>query len=277
MEEGRKRKRRAVSPQHTHRGSAGPSCRGRQTSLGGRIRYLLVVDRDGNERFTTSMLLQRFGYTVASTSSALEAVEFLCVAPAEAVFAEAGEIGEYLAERLKGDARFKDVPLVMIAESPDRALKTRLRQNEIAGLLRKPLDPAEVFAVIQKAIEKGTRRSIRVPAALRAVLRTRAGASEGYVTVLSQFGMFFRSLEPLPAKTRVTVEIPLWSRTVSIEAEVLYSVTFDEGPFREPGMGMKFVKIGPEDSALIKLYIHEQLGLETAHMVPGQGPAAGHA
>jgi len=71
------------------------------------MRYLLVVDRDGNERFTMSMLLQRFGYTVASTSSASEAIDFLCVAPADAVFVEAGETGDDLTERLQGDARFK--------------------------------------------------------------------------------------------------------------------------------------------------------------------------
>ncbi|MBS1243002.1 MAG: hypothetical protein H6R44_757, partial [Nitrospirae bacterium] len=38
--------------------------------VSGQMRYILVVDSDWNDRFTLSMLLQRFGYTVASTSSA---------------------------------------------------------------------------------------------------------------------------------------------------------------------------------------------------------------
>ena len=275
MEGGRKR--RTALPQHTQRVTAAPVCEGNQATVGGQMRYLLVVDRDGNERFTMSMLLQRFGYTVASTSSASEAIDFLCVAPADAVFVEAGETGDDLTERLQGDARFKGVPVVMVTESPDRSLEARLRKDELAGLLRKPLDPDDVFLVIQKVIEKGTRRNIRIPTVLPAVLHTRTGVSDGYVTVLSQFGMFFRSLEPLSVKMRATVEIPLWSRNVIIEAEVLYSVTFEEGPFCEPGMGMKFTKIEPEDSVLIKHYIYEQLGMEIGRIVPGKGPAAGQA
>lgn len=270
----RGRKRRTALPHHVH---AAPVCQGKKAFPGGQMRYLLVVDRDGNERFTMSLLLQRFGYTVASTSSASEAIDFLCVAPADAVFVEAGKTGEELADRLQKDTRFKGVPLVMVTESPDRSLEARLRKDELAGLLRKPLDPNEVFMVIQKVIVKGTRRNIRIPTALPAVLRAHAGATDGYVTVLSQFGMFFRSLKPLPVKTRATVELPLWSSTVSIEAEVLYIVTFDEGPFCEPGMGMKFVKIEAEDSVLIKHYIYEQLGIEMARIVPGKGPAAGQA
>ena len=72
--------------------------------VSGQMRYILVVDTDWNERFTLNMLLQRFGYTIANTNSAREGVEFLCVAPAVAVFTEAGEVGEDLAGRLKADA-----------------------------------------------------------------------------------------------------------------------------------------------------------------------------
>jgi hypothetical protein len=45
-----------------------------------------------------------------------------------------------------------------------------------------------------------------------------------------------------------------------LRAVVLYLVTFEQGPFREPGMGMKFVDVRPEDSALIRFFINEQLG-----------------
>ena len=79
-----------------------------QALVSGQMRYLLVVEADWNERFMLSMLLQRFGYTVASTSSADEAIEFLCVASALAIFAEAGAVGAELSLRLNADARFRD-------------------------------------------------------------------------------------------------------------------------------------------------------------------------
>ncbi len=245
--------------------------------IGGQIRYILVVDTDLNERFTMSMLLQRFGYTVCTANSAREAIEFLCVAPAVAVFCEAGEAGSDLMAQLSADTRFRDVPLVLVAELPDRGLGERVRRGELAGLLRKPLDPEEVFAIIQKVIEKGTRRNIRIATALPAVLVDRAGGTEGYVTVLSQYGLFFRSLDPWPVNARVAVDFVLWNRTVRLEATVLYIVTFEEGPFLEPGMGMKFVKIGPEDSALIRAFILEHVEEGITSHGAGQGYRGGIA
>jgi CheY-like chemotaxis protein len=239
-----------------------------QALASGQIRYILVVDSDWNERFTLSMLLQRFGYSIANTNSASEGVEFLCVAPAVAVFAEAGDVGEDLAARLKTDARFRDVPLIMVTDGPDRGLEERLRQGALAGLLRKPLDPEEVFKIIQKVIEKGPRENIRIPTALQTTVRDEYGATKGFVTVLSQYGVFFRTLDSRPAKARVGVSISFGDRTVDLEAEVLYIISFEEGPFCEPGMGMKFVNITPEDSALIRFFINEQVG--AGIMPPGQ-------
>ncbi len=234
----------------------------------GRTRYLLVVDPDVNERFTMGMLLQRFGYTVATAGTVREGTDFLCVAPAVAVFAEAGDLGTDLRTRLTADARFRDVPLVLVADGPDRELERRERQGELSGLLRKPLNAESVFSVIQTVIEKGTRRNIRIATALPAVVRTEGEEGEGYVTVLSQYGLFFRTLAPLPAGSRAAVEFEVWDRTVVLEAAVLYGVAFEDGPFSEPGMGMKFPKVAPEDSALFRAFILEHFSADSAPSGP---------
>jgi CheY-like chemotaxis protein len=241
--------------------------------VSGQMRYILVVDSDWNDRFTLSMLLQRFGYTVASTSSAREGVEFLCVAPAVAVFAEGGAVGAELVARLKADARFRETPLIMVVNGQDRDLEKLLLRGELAGLLRAPVNPDEVFQVIQKAVEKGSRGNIRIPTALQAELRDELGRTGGFVTVLSQYGMFFRTLEPRAVKSRAEVSISFGDRAVVFHTEVLYIVSFEQGPFCEPGMGMKFMDITPEDSALLRFFIHEKLG---AGIFPS-GPAAGQA
>ena len=241
--------------------------------VSGQKRYFLVVDSDWNDRFTLSMLLQQFGYTVASTNSAREGVEFLCVAPPAAVFAEAVSVGAELAERLKADARFRDVPLIVVANGQDPILEERLQRGELAGLLRTPVNPEEVYHVIQKAIEKGPRENIRIPTALPAELRYESGATRGFVTVLSQYGMFFRTLEPRPMMSRAAVSISFGDHRVDLHADVLYIVSFERGPFCEPGMGMKFVNVAPEVSALIRFFIHEQLGAG----IISSGPAMGQA
>ncbi len=245
--------------------------------IGGQLMYILVIETDVNERFTVSMLLQRFGYTVCVAGSVQEGIEFLCVAPAVAIFAEAEVIGRDLLKRLGSDPRFKNVPVILSAESPGRELEERVRQGEIAGLIRKPLDIDNVYQVIQKVIEKGSRVNIRITASLPASLHDEFDSTEGHVTVLSQYGMFFRTLNPLPAGKRVVVDLFLWDRVVNLEAQVLYVVSFEEGPFLEPGMGMKFVRINPEDNDLIRAFIHDQLWEGLAPLDPERGYRGGAA
>lgn len=62
------------------------------------------------------------------------------------------------------------------------------------------------------------------------------------------------------------MKLLVWVKAVRLEVQVLFVVTFEQCPFSEPGMSMKFVKIGPQDSVMIKAYIDEQLG-----MSPGTG------
>ncbi len=245
--------------------------------IGGQLLYILVVDTDVNERFTMSMLLQRFGYSVCLASSVGEGIEFLCVAPATAVFAEAGTIGSELLERLGNDVRFRNVPVVLVSESLDRGLVERMRRGEVTGIIRKPLNADEVYQTIQKVIEKGSRMNIRIATALPATLKDRSETTEGHVTVLSQFGMFFRTLDPRPPAARVSANFSLWDRTVSLDAVVLYVVSFEEGPFLAPGMGMKFVRIGPEDNDLIRAFIHEHIWEGLAPLDPGRGYRGGEA
>lgn len=244
--------------------------------MSGQMRYLLVVDSDWNERYTLSMLLQRFGYTVASSSSAAEAIEFLCVAPALAIFAEGGTVCDEMRSRLRADTRFSDVPLVMVADRVGPGGDAPQGGEGLAGRIVTPADPDEVYKAIQRVIEQGPRRNIRIPTGLPATLRDEYGETDGYVTVLSQLGMFFRTLEPRPENSQVSVDIRFWDRSVSVAAQVLYIVSFEEGPFSEPGLGLKFSTIGPEGSGLIRSFIYEQLG-GGAPPAPGLAEVSGRA
>ena len=88
------------------------------------------------------------------------------------------------------------------------------------------------------------------------------------MTVLSQYGMFFRTMEPRPVNTCTRVTVSFSDRTVDVEAVVLYIVSFEEGPFCEPGMGMKFQNITSLDRDVIQAHIRE-------HVRPGIPPDSG--
>jgi hypothetical protein len=55
------------------------------------------------------------------------------------------------------------------------------------------------------------------------------------------------------------VRLFLPGREIQAKAVVLYSYTAGAGPYKDPGMGMKFVEMSEQDRAAIKAYIREQL------------------
>ncbi|MEK6745288.1 MAG: response regulator [Nitrospirota bacterium] len=228
-------------------------------------RYVLVVETNVDDRFTVSMLLQRFGCTICSAHSAEEAMEFLTVAPPAAVVSEDGQLGTGLLARIKKDGRFSDVPVILLTASPDHALEDRARRGEIAAVLRKPVDAEAFYRAIQASVEKTPRKNIRVVTYLPAKLANDPAGGDGYVTVLSEYGMFFRTLEPREVHAKVPVDITVKGRSIPVEAVVLYTCEFDEGPFKEPGMGMKFSKISDDARALIRDFILEQIGAGTGN------------
>jgi hypothetical protein len=147
----------------------------------------------------------------------------------------------------------------MLSGAPDPAMEERARKGEIVALLRKPMDTEALFRAVQAAMDKTPRRNIRIAAYLPAVLEDGGPAAEGVVSVLSEYGMFFRTLEPRALHARVPVSMSLPKGPAHLEAQVLYTYAFKEGPFREPGMGMKFVTINEDARLLIRSYILEQV------------------
>jgi CheY-like chemotaxis protein len=222
-------------------------------------RYVLVLDANVEDRFYTCMLLQRFGCSIFTAHTAEEAIGYMTVTTPSAVIADAGSSGATLLSWITKDPRFPDVPFILLSSSPDADLEQRARRGEFAAYLKKPLKVDEFYRVVQMFIEKGSRRNLRISTHLMVRLEDERGGREGFVTELSEFGMFFRTLEPLPINTIMPAVFEIKGRLVKLDAVVLYTTNFDDGPFKEAGMGMKFVKISREDRNWIATLIIEQL------------------
>jgi CheY-like chemotaxis protein len=217
--------------------------------------YLLIVDFNVDDRFFTCMMLQRFGYNICTASSTTEAISFMHVAPPSLLVAEAG-IGIELASRLKKDVRFSHIPIIVLAKTTDPDLDLRVRRGELAACLDKPVDAEKFYQAVQAAFGNSQRKNIRIETALLARLD---GVEEGIISVLSEFGMFFPTDEPRQLNTVLKVDLEIRDKTIKLEAVVLYGFELETSPFKEPGMGLKFVKISPEDQAFIKSYILDQI------------------
>ena len=216
--------------------------------------YILLIDRNSDDRLQTGLLLQKFGYSVHSTSEVAAALDFFCAEQPAAVIADAALEGLNLLTLVRKDPRFSDVPVILIRSSSGPGLHAGIRA---AAWLEKPVTADALYRVVQSAIEKTPRQNIRVTTSLKAKVGT--GEVEGAVTSLSEFGLFFQVRDLLPMKTTVPISFEIKGRTIRAGAVVLYVSTYEEGSSREPGMGMKFVTISPADRALVKAFVLEQL------------------
>jgi len=223
----------------------------------GSKQYVLVVDTDVNDRFSTCLLLQRFGYNVFSAQTAENAIEFITVSPPTAIIADADLNGSTMFSWLSKDPRFFDIPLVLLSWWPNPELEARARKGEFAAYLRKPNNVEEFYRIVQIAVEKGPRRNLRIATRLAARLEDGLDRREGYVTVLSEYGMFFMTLAPRPVNAQIPLRFTIKDSLIAVEAVVLYTISFDDGPFKEPGMGLKFVKISRADRARIANFMIE--------------------
>ncbi len=227
-------------------------------------RYLLVVDRDANDLYYRSMLLQRFDYNACTAASGNDAFELALTAVPELIITAldlADLPGLGLVHRLRRDSRTAHIPVIVINDAPAPDLEQQCREAGVVSFLIDPV-PAEVlFRTIQKTIEPTPRENIRIRTRFPISLSNKPlDCEQGEcVTVLSEYGMYVRTLDLCPRQSRVSVRFEINGRPISGEAEVLYCHRFGEGPFKEPGMGLKLVALGPGDREYIRAYIRDEI------------------
>jgi len=222
-------------------------------------RYILVVDSNVNERFYTCMLLQQFGYNVFTAHTVEEAINFMTVEPPSAILADADLNGSAIFSWISKDPRFYDIPLIILSWWPHADLQDRARKGGFEAYLRKPGNVEEFYQIVQAAVEKSPRTNIRITTNLPVKLEDEFGSYEGCATALSEHGMFFRTLEPRPIDSCMRASIQIDDLLIRPEVIVLYSLFFEDGPFKEPGMGLKFTRISREDRNHISRFIQNHV------------------
>jgi len=70
--------------------------------------------------------------------------------------------------------------------------------------------------------------------------------------------MYVPMAKPYQKNEQLTVQIKINNRSVSAKASVLYRHMYGEGPFKEPGMGLKFIGMASEDQDFIRQFIREE-------------------
>jgi len=227
-------------------------------------RYILLVDNKNSDLFTCSLLLQRFDYRVCTSNTAGQALEMVSVAVPSLIIADLllpGMSGLDLFNLLKQDPRTAEVPVIFLSQADDPTAESRCHETGAFACIPKPIETEALFRIVQSAIESHPRVNIRIPTKLSvSVNKTPLDSIEGEcASVLSEHGMYVRMRKPYQRDEQLDVELKINGRLIPAKATVLYCHRFDDGPFREPGMGLKFMKLAHGDREFIREFIRSEI------------------
>ena len=223
--------------------------------------FVMVVDGDARDSAATGMLLQNFGYSVTMLRSAEEAIELIAIAVPALVVMELtlpGMSGFDLLARIRQEARLAKIPVIVQTSVRDARSDDRCREEGCTVYLRKPVRIEDLYRAVQSTLERTPRQNLRVSTYLRASVGGQAMGPE-LITVISDSGMFIKTLQPRPVGTEHAVTFMVSKRVIAVKASVLYVYAFGEGPNKEPGMGMKFTSIEPRDREFLQKFIQAQV------------------
>jgi CheY-like chemotaxis protein len=235
-------------------------------------RTILIVDNSASMLFYLAMLLKRLEYKVLTARNAEDALRMVEAAAPSLVLTELslpGMNGLELLKHLKNQASFRAIPVVILASDNEPGMKDACAGLGCASFLAKPVEPEELYRAIQSVSEAVPRSHIRLGTSLQVFVGdngvTGGALRPEYATAISEGGLYIRTLQPQPRNALLPLRLLLGGSEIRTRAVVLYTCVLGEGPFTEPGMGVKFVELSDADRARIRAFIREHL---TGDLVP---------
>jgi CheY-like chemotaxis protein len=227
---------------------------------------LILVDSDVTQLYYTGILLQRLDYTIYTTKTAEEAIEIMNITIPAVVVTEAslpGMSGLEFLKQVKRNPATSSIPVLVLTASAGPLIRENFFQEGCADILVKPIDPDALYAAIQKATEVTPRTYIRLKICLDVLVgddTAGAGARPGdCITALSENGMYVSTPNPSKTGTKLPFVIFLGKVRINVQGIVLYSFERGKGPLRTSGMGIKFLRISPDDQVMIRTFIKKAL------------------
>jgi len=235
-------------------------------------RTILLVDNSASTLFFWGMLLKRLDYKVVSKRNAEDALKAMADARPAIVLTDVvlpGMDGVALLKAIKADPGSRDIPVVMLASTDDEAAKDACMRLGCAAWFLKDVEPDDLYRKLQSLVEETPRSHSRLSTSVPVIVGdgTAMGGTTRteFASALSEGGLYVRTRYPQPQNALTPVRILLNGNEVRAKAVVLYSYARNEGPYQEPGMGVKFVEISDQDRHLIRQFIKEQLTRDIAH------------
>ena len=223
-------------------------------------RYILVIEGNTNDLFTTAILLQRFNYPVCTARNARQALDMISVAMPTLVVTDYDLPGMSTAELMKvlgSTPHTASIPVIIMLHPGE------IDQVEISGctLLKKPVQMEDLYPAVQAAMEPRARSHIRVPATFPVTVNNvplDSTKGEGAAD-LSALGLYIRTLKYYRPQEQVVLQLTIGGRTIKADGAVIYTRRQDAGPFAELGIAVKFTRIMAEDREFIAQFVRDEV------------------
>ncbi|MDH4164192.1 MAG: response regulator [Nitrospirota bacterium] len=227
-------------------------------------RYILVIESNIQELFTTAMLLHRFSYPVCTARNARQALDMISVAmPALVVtdLALPGMTGLEFLRVLGRNSHTYSIPVILLLPKDDETCEDEDFEIGSHLCLRRPVTVEDLFRAVQSVMETTPRSNLRIKTSLPVTInKTPLDSARGEcATHLSSQGMYIRTFKYHAPNEKLALQIVIGARTINADATVIYTRRQDSRAFSEPGMAVKFIRIMAEDRDAIKQYIHDQV------------------
>jgi len=140
-----------------------------------------------------------------------------------------------------------------------KALEDSLKKGATAYIF-KPLSPTPLYRLVQKVTEKKPRENVRARIIFKVAVLYQNQRRVSFASMLSEAGVFIRTVKPIPVGTKVSLSMDLPSeKPIELEGVVIYIVEFNKEKFIEPGMCIHFTNIDKNIQLGLRKFVEEQL------------------
>lgn len=222
-------------------------------------KQVLIICRTAAGQMYLGVLLNRIWYSPVLVKSAEEGVDLARQAPFSLVLLDGDALSHELQAAittLRTEPAVRDLPLVLFLTNDDPETNRALLAQGCAAILTKPLDLAIVYGVLGR-LSGQPRSAPRVPIKMQVVIKETVAEKKLTCTNISEGGLYLRTASPLAdgAVMHITFTLPHDSEPMELAAVVVRSLPLGSQLETEPGMGLRFQDITPDQQARIRNYV----------------------
>ncbi len=224
---------------------------------------VLVAGDNHAENLRLSILLKRLDYYVVTAVNCSDVIKTMTniqpnIALLNIKIPETGSAG--CLALIQKNAKLKTIPVVIMGEKSDAHVMEQYLKRGAAAYIFKPVTPTPLYRLVQKLTEERPRENIRARIIFKTTISYQHGRRVSFASMLSEKGVFIRTVKPIPVGTNVSVSMDLPSeKPVELEGVVIYIMGPTTNHFMEPGMFIRFSNIDSYIELELRRFIEEQL------------------